>query len=76
MLKKYFSHIWLPYTQMKMAKLPFLVKKTKACNFILDNGDKYIDGISSWWSVAHGYNHPHIEKTIKKYEFFFIESYF
>lgn len=66
MLKKYFSHIWLPYTQMKMAKLPFLVKKTKACNFILDNGDKYIDGISSWWSVAHGYNHPHIEKTIKK----------
>lgn len=66
MLKKYFSHIWLPYTQMKQAKLPLMVKKTKASSFTTDNGDKYIDGISSWWSVAHGYNHPHITKSLKK----------
>ena len=25
-----------------------------------------LDGIASWWSVAHGYNHPKIVEAIKK----------
>jgi len=65
-LKKGFSNIWLPYTQMQTAKLPLAVKKTKGCNIILMDGTKLIDGISSWWSVCHGYNHPHIIKSITR----------
>lgn len=61
-----FKNIWLPYTQMKTAPLPLAVKKTKNCNIILEDGRKLIDGISSWWSVCHGYNHPHIIKAITK----------
>ncbi len=66
LLKQGFKHLWLPYTQMQTAKLPLAVKKTKGCQIILEDGTKLIDGISSWWSVCHGYNHPHILKTMQR----------
>ena len=65
-VKSYFQNIWLPYTQMKNAPLPPLVKKTKGNYIILTNGTKLIDGIASWWSVCHGYNHPYIIKKTKQ----------
>lgn len=61
-----FDHIWLPYTQMKNTPLPPLVKSTKGNYIILEDGTKLIDGISSWWSACHGYNHPHIIKETSK----------
>ena len=61
-LKENFKHIWLPYSQMKNCALPMPVKSTKTSTIILEDGIKLIDGISSWWSVCHGYNHPHILK--------------
>lgn len=42
------------------------VFKAKGSKIYLKNGDILIDGISSWWSVAHGYNNPHIIKSIVK----------
>ena len=60
------KHIWLPYTQMQ-GHLPQLeVEKTKGSKIFLKDGRVLIDGISSWWSVAHGYNHPHIIAAIRK----------
>ena len=53
-------HIWLPYTQMKTAQPPLPVVSTQGCRITLDDGRELIDGISSWWSACHGYNHPHI----------------
>ena len=54
------NHMWLPYTQM-LNHLPQLeVEKTKGSKIYLKNGKILIDGISSWWAVSHGYNHPHI----------------
>lgn len=41
------------------------IKKTKGSKIYLKDGRTLTDGISSWWSVAHGYNHPHITKAIK-----------
>jgi adenosylmethionine-8-amino-7-oxononanoate aminotransferase len=61
-----FEHIWLPYTQMKTAQLPLAVKSAKGSIITLENGKELIDGISSWWSVCHGYSHPYIVKKIQE----------
>ncbi len=54
------SHIWLPYTQMQIAPVPLAVESTYGCTIKLSDGRELVDGISSWWSACHGYNHPHI----------------
>ncbi len=54
------DHIWLPYTQMKTAVKPLPVLSTDGVRVTLSDGRELIDGISSWWAAAHGYNHPHI----------------
>ena len=30
----------------------------------LADGRELIDGVSSWWTVCHGYNHPHIRDAV------------
>lgn len=60
------KHVWLPYRQMKTAMPPLAVKRTKGCRIILDDGRELIDGIASWWTAAHGYNHPHIQLAIEE----------
>ncbi|MBQ4874684.1 MAG: adenosylmethionine--8-amino-7-oxononanoate transaminase [Rickettsiaceae bacterium H1] len=59
------KNIWLPYTQMKKRPEPLLpVVSAKGCKIILSDGRELIDGISSWWSVCHGYSHPYIVEKI------------
>ena len=59
-------HIWLPYSQMKTAKPPLAVVSTQGCRIKLADGRELIDGVSSWWSACHGYNHPHIVKSMEE----------
>jgi adenosylmethionine-8-amino-7-oxononanoate aminotransferase len=59
------SHVWHPYTQEKIAPQPIQVIGTEGCTITLSDGTKLIDGTSSWWSAAHGYNHPHIIKAVE-----------
>ena len=54
------AHIWLPYAQMRTAPAPLAVLHTLGCTITLEDGRTLIDGMSSWWSTCHGYNHPHI----------------
>ncbi len=56
--------LWYPYTQMKNLTPYPIVKKGKGALIYLENGNKLIDGISSWWSALHGYNHPKLNKAI------------
>ncbi len=60
------EHLWLPYTQMQTAPAPLKVARTSGCKIILEDGRELIDGISSWWSACHGYNHPHIVEAMEK----------
>jgi len=59
-------HIWLPYCQMQVAPAPLPVVGTHGCRIVLADGRELIDGIASWWSVCHGYNHPHILESVAR----------
>lgn len=60
-----FPHIWLPYSQMKTALPPLAAKSTQGCTITLEDGRELVDGIASWWTACHGYNHPHVSQAIK-----------
>jgi adenosylmethionine-8-amino-7-oxononanoate aminotransferase len=57
-------HVWLPYAQMKTATPPLAVARTEGCRIVLADGRQLIDGIASWWTACHGYNHPHIREAV------------
>jgi adenosylmethionine-8-amino-7-oxononanoate aminotransferase len=60
------DHLWLPYAQMKTARAPLLAARTHGCRIVLDDGRELIDGIASWWTACHGYNHPHIRAAVER----------
>jgi adenosylmethionine---8-amino-7-oxononanoate aminotransferase len=60
------AHIWLPYTQMKLAGDPLPVAATRGCRIMLSDGWELIDGIASWWTACHGYNHPVIAAAVTR----------
>jgi adenosylmethionine-8-amino-7-oxononanoate aminotransferase len=60
------EHLWLPYAQMKTAPQPLAVRATHGCRIVLADGRELIDGIASWWTACHGYNHPHIRAAIER----------
>src|SRR5215470_12751492 len=59
------EHLWLPYAQMKTAPVPLAVKATRGCRIVLADGRELVDGIASWWTACHGYNHPHIRGAVE-----------
>jgi adenosylmethionine-8-amino-7-oxononanoate aminotransferase len=59
-------HVWLPYAQMKTAPAPLCVERTFGSRIVLGDGRELIDGIASWWSACHGYNHPHIRAAVSR----------
>jgi adenosylmethionine---8-amino-7-oxononanoate aminotransferase len=60
------DHVWLPYAQMKSVSLPLAVKATHGSRIVLADGRELIDGIASWWTACHGYNHPHIRGALER----------
>lgn len=54
------DHIWLPYCQMKTAVRPLAAMSTNGARIRLADGRELIDGIASWWTAVHGYNHPRL----------------
>jgi adenosylmethionine-8-amino-7-oxononanoate aminotransferase len=59
------DHIWHPYSQMQTMPDPVRITGAHGCYLELDNGKKLLDGVSSWWSTCHGYQHPHIIKAVE-----------
>jgi adenosylmethionine-8-amino-7-oxononanoate aminotransferase len=48
---------------MQTAAAPLRAVRTQGCRITLDDGRELIDGIASWWTACHGYNHPHIRQA-------------
>jgi adenosylmethionine---8-amino-7-oxononanoate aminotransferase len=60
------AHIWLPYAQMKTMPSPLPVRRTQGTRIYLEDGRELVDGIASWWTACHGYNHPHIREAVQR----------
>jgi len=58
--------VWHPYSAIG-ADLPvYPVKSAQGVRIKLMDGRELIDGMSSWWSVIHGYNHPLINQALEQ----------
>lgn len=51
-------HVWHPYAPLQGAPESWPVKSAEGVRITLEDGRELIDGMASWWSVIHGYNHP------------------
>ena len=54
------GNLWFPYTPMKGMPPPLEAVGTRGARIRLADGRELVDGIASWWTACHGYNHPHI----------------
>ncbi|MER6311144.1 adenosylmethionine--8-amino-7-oxononanoate transaminase [Streptomyces sp. NPDC001739] len=56
------QHVWHPYGPMPGTAAPLLVESASGVRLRLaepaEGHDELVDGMSSWWSAVHGYNHP------------------
>jgi adenosylmethionine-8-amino-7-oxononanoate aminotransferase len=57
--------IWHPYSALGQNNPVFAVASAKGVKLSLVDGRELIDGMSSWWSVIHGYNHPKLNAALQ-----------
>lgn len=60
------KHLWHPYTNLKNPTPIFGVESAQGVYLTLSDGRQVIDGMASWWSAIHGYNHPELNHAVSQ----------
>ncbi|MEV8533359.1 adenosylmethionine--8-amino-7-oxononanoate transaminase [Streptomyces sp. NPDC051211] len=62
------QHVWHPYGPMPGREDPLVVASAAGVRLRLaapaHGQDELVDGMSSWWSAIHGYNHPVLNEAV------------
>ena len=58
--------IWHPYTPMKAWPEAIAIVRGEGVHLIDEEGNSYIDAISSWWVNIHGHSHPYIAQKVSE----------
>ncbi len=59
-------HVWHPYSRAHSDHPIFPVASAQGAYITLTSGEVLFDGMSSWWSTIHGYNHPVLNAALKR----------
>ena len=59
------EHVWHPYSSMTRPVTAYPVRAAHGVRITLEDGRELIDGMASWWSVIHGYNHPSLNHALR-----------
>jgi adenosylmethionine-8-amino-7-oxononanoate aminotransferase len=63
-MKNLDKNIWHPFTQEALYGDNIKIVKGKDTILYDENGNEYIDAISSWWVNIHGHSNSYIAKKI------------
>ncbi|MEU3448963.1 adenosylmethionine--8-amino-7-oxononanoate transaminase [Streptomyces thermolilacinus] len=63
------EHVWHPYGPMPGRADPLVVESAAGVRLRLaepaGGRTELVDGMSSWWSAVHGYNHPVLNEAVR-----------
>jgi adenosylmethionine-8-amino-7-oxononanoate aminotransferase len=63
------QHVWHPYGPMPGRHEPLVVESAAGVRLRLatpaEGRTELVDGMSSWWSAIHGYNHPMLNEAVR-----------
>ncbi|MFF3955146.1 adenosylmethionine--8-amino-7-oxononanoate transaminase [Streptomyces sp. NPDC001890] len=63
------AHVWHPYGPMPGRQEPLVVESASGVRLKLaepaHGQSELVDGMSSWWSAVHGYNHPVLNEAAR-----------
>ena len=60
------SPIWHPFTQHALQPVMTKIARAQGAWLEAADGSHIFDGISSWWVITHGHNHPRIVSAIQR----------
>ncbi|MHC4224416.1 MAG: aminotransferase class III-fold pyridoxal phosphate-dependent enzyme, partial [Planctomycetota bacterium] len=58
--------LWHPYTQAELEPLPLPIVRGEGAWLEAEDGSRYLDAISSWWTCVHGHAHPRLAAALSE----------